>query len=138
MEHESLTIEIDGSEVDDTTYNDLVSLEVELDDELAGMFRMKLALLLQADGTWKYLDDEDLSIWTPVTITAGLDDDTQQLLKGYITHVKPVFGAGLDDNYLEIWGMDASVLMDRADVLKDWPGKKDSDTATEIFASYSL
>jgi hypothetical protein len=69
---------------------------------------------------------------------AGLDDDTQELLKGYITHVKPKFGAGLHDNYLEIWGMDASVLMDRADVLKDWPGKKDSDIATEIFNSYGL
>jgi Phage tail baseplate hub (GPD) len=138
MEHENLTIEIGGSEVDDDTYNDLVSLEVELDEALAGMFRMKLTLLLQPDGLWTYVDDDDLSIWTPVTITAGLEDDAQQLLKGYVTHVKPVFGAGLDDNYLEIWGMDASVLMDRADVLKDWPGKKDSDIANEIFASYGL
>jgi hypothetical protein len=138
MEHESLIIEIDGSEVDDATYGDLVSLEVELDEELAGMLRMKLALMLDADGTWTHLDDNELSIWKPVTITAGLDDDTQELLKGYITHVKPKFGAGLDDNYLEIWGMDASVLMDRADVLKDWPGKKDSDIATEIFNSYGL
>ena len=29
--------------------------------------------------------------------------------------------------------MDASVLMDREDKLKDWPNKKDSDIATEIF-----
>ena len=35
-----------------------VRLEVELDDELAGMFRMTLALMLRADGTWTYLDDD--------------------------------------------------------------------------------
>src|SRR5438105_4336694 len=132
MQHESLKIEIDGSEVDETVYGDLVNLEVELDNELAGMFRMKLALMLQADGTWKHLDDDALTIWKPVVITAGLEEDTQQLLKAYITHVKPVFGAGIDDSFLEVWGMDGSVLMDRVDVLQDWPGKKDSDIADKI------
>ena len=34
--------------------------------------------------------------------------------------------------------MDASVLMDREDKLKDWPNKKDSDIATEIFRRYGL
>src|SRR5258708_21309547 len=96
MQHESLKIEIDGSEVDDTLYGDLVNLEVELDDELAGMFRMKLSLMLQADGTWKHLEDDALAIWKPVVITAGLEDDPQELLKAYITRVRPEFGAGID------------------------------------------
>ena len=34
--------------------------------------------------------------------------------------------------------MDAGVLMDRDDVLKDWPNKKDSDIAEEIFRAYGL
>ncbi len=34
--------------------------------------------------------------------------------------------------------MDASVLMDREEKLKDWPNKKDSDIASEIIASYGL
>jgi phage protein D len=111
---------------------------VELDEELAGMFRLDLALLLQADGTWNYLDDERLTIWKQVVISAGLESDSQQLLKGYVTHVRPVFGAGLDHCHLEVWGMDASVLMDREEKLKDWPSKKDSDIATEIFSAYGL
>ena len=78
------------------------------------------------------------TIWKPLVITAGLESDTQQLLTGYITHVRPVFGAGLDQCRLEIWGMDASVLMDREEKLKDWPNKKDSDIATEIFSAYGL
>lgn len=132
MRHENLKIEIDGSEIDEL-YNDLITLEVELDEELAGMFRLKLGLLLNADGSWNYLDDERLTLWKSVVITAGLEDDTQQLLKGYITHLRPTFGSGLDECHLEIWGMDASVLMDREDKLKDWPNKKDSDIAREIF-----
>ena len=34
--------------------------------------------------------------------------------------------------------MDASVLMDRVEVLKDWPNRKDSDIAQEIFDTYGL
>lgn len=137
MEHENLTIEIEGAEVEEL-YGDLVSLEVELDDELASMFRLSIALLLRPDGTWTYLDDERFSLWKQVTVSAGLGDDSQQLLFGYITHVRPEFGPGLDQCRLEIWGMDASVLMDREDKLKDWPGKKDSDIATEILNTYGL
>lgn len=137
MPHENLRIEIDGSEIEEL-YNDLTSLEVELDEELAGMFRLNVALLLQADGTWTYLDDDRVAIWKEVLITAGLDDNTEPLMSGYITHLKPSFGAGLDDCHLEVWGMDASVLLDREDKLKDWPSRKDSDIATEIFSAYGL
>lgn len=137
MQHENLKIEVEGSEIAEL-YNDLVSLEVELDEDLAGMFRLDIALLLKDDGSWTYLDDDRLAIWKQVVITAGLGDDAQPLMTGYITHLRPTFGAGLDECQLEIWGMDASVLMDREDKLKDWPGKKDSDIAVEIFNAYGL
>ena len=73
MQHENLKIEIEGSEIQEL-YNDLISLEVELDEELAGMFRLKLGAAAAADGTWTYLDDERLTIWKPVVITAGLEE----------------------------------------------------------------
>jgi hypothetical protein len=59
MQSENLKIEFDGSEIDGL-YDDVVSLEVDLDDDLAGMFRLNLSLLLQADGTWTRLDDDTL------------------------------------------------------------------------------
>ena len=34
--------------------------------------------------------------------------------------------------------MDGSVLMDREEILKDWPNKKDSDIAAEIFNNYGF
>ena len=137
MAYDSLTIEIAGTEAADI-YPDLISLEVELDDELAGMFRLTLALQLHADGSWTYLDDDRLVPWQRVVITAGLSSDTEQLLAGYITHLRPAFGDGLDHCQLEIWGMDASVLMDRDDVLLAWPNTKDSAIAETVFQSYHL
>lgn len=137
MANDSLQLEIGGTEAADL-YPDLLSLEVELDDELAGMFRLSLALQLHADGSWSYLDDDRLVLWQTVAISAGLDSGTQQLLSGYLTHLRPYFGDGLDQCRLDIWGMDATVLMDRDDVLKDWPNRKDSDIAEEIFQGHRL
>jgi hypothetical protein len=137
MAYDSLRIEIAGTEAADL-YPDLLSLEVELDEELAGMFRLTVALRLHADGSWSYLDDDRLVPWQRVVITAGLASDTEQLLSGYITHLRPAFGDGLDQCQLEIWGMDASVLMDRDDVLQAWPNKKDSAIAGEVFQRHNL
>lgn len=137
MEHENFSIEIEGEEVDDL-YPNLVSLEVELDDELASMFRMRIAILQQSDGIWTYLDDERYKLWKQVTITAGFESGTEELISGYITHVKPYFDLDPSQCILEIWGMDASVLMDREEKLKDWPNKKDSDIVSEIFNLYGF
>lgn len=137
MKHDNLRIEIDGAEVPEL-YDDLLTLEVELDDELTGMFRLTVALLLRADGSWTYLDDDRFTLWRRVVVTAGLEDDSPRLLSGYITHLRPDFGLGMEQCVLEVWGMDAGVLMDRADKLRDWPGKRDSDIATEVFQAYGL
>ncbi|MFD1213395.1 phage late control D family protein [Arthrobacter sp. GCM10027362] len=137
MEQEKLRLEIGGAELPEL-YEDLINLEVELDDELAGMVRISLAVPQRGDGTWPYLDDERIQLWQPVVITAGLGDEQEKLLSGYITHLRPDFAGDPDQCQLEIWGMDSSVLMDRRTILKDWPNRKDSDIAEEVFGSYGL
>lgn len=137
MEHENFKIEIEGEELNDLCPG-LVSLNVELDDKLASMFRLRLTLLQRTDGTWFYLDDERFMVWKQVVISAGFKSGMDKLISGYITHVKPIFDPDLTQCALEIWGMDGSVLMDRVDKLKDWPNKKDSDIAAEIFNLYGF
>ena len=73
-----------------------------------------------------------------MVITAGLADDSRQLLTGFITHLRPQFADRAGACRLDIWGLDATVLMDRGDKLKDWPNKKDSDIAAENFRAYGL
>lgn len=137
MPYETFIIEIDGEEITDV-YQDLMGFEVEMDDELAGMFRLHIGMTLQPDGVWTHLDDERFRIWKPVVISAGFGEASDELISGYITNVKPLFDPEPSRVMLEIWGMDKSVLLDREEVLKDWPGKKDSDIATEIFNLYGL
>ena len=113
----------------DVPKTDLVSLEVELDTELASMFRLRLAIRQQRDGSWTYLDEEQFRPWMPMRITGGFDTGTEELLSGYITHVKPDFPRNAAQCSLEIWGMDGSVLMDREERLYAWPNETDSAIA---------
>ncbi len=137
MKYESLYIEIDGQEAEDF-YPDLLSLEVELDCCMAAMFRLRLPLNAEPDGSWSFLDDERLVPWKEVTVKAGFEGDMEELIVGYITHINPVFEPDTNGNYIDIWGMDGSVRMDRDEKLKDWPNKKDSDIATEILSGYGF
>jgi phage protein D len=137
MAHETLRIELGGAEIDGL-YEDLLSLEVELDEELAGMVRFTLALVPLPDGSYRYLDDARLVPWQSIVVTGGPAGGEQQLISGFVTHVRPEFGEDLDDCQLHVWGMDASVRMDRTDILKDWPNTKDSDIAKATFAAYGL
>ncbi len=137
MENELCIIKINDEEISDI-YPNILGVEVEDDHKLAAIFKIKLAIQLQADGNWRYLDEEDLNLWNKVEISAGFPDNVIKVMTGYITHLKPYFAQQITDSYLEVSGMDASVLMDREEKLKSWPNRKDSDIASEIFSDYGL
>ncbi len=137
MGNEVCIIKINDEEISDI-YPDILSVEIEDDYKLAATFKIKLAIQLQSDGEWTYLDDDSLSLWNRVEISAGFPDNVIKVINGYITNINPYFAQQITNSYLEVRGMDASVLMDREEKLKDWPNRKDSDIATEIFADYGL
>src|SRR5262249_10111911 len=110
----------------------------ELDTELASMFRLQLVIRQQGDGTWTYLDEERFRLWTPITIKAGFADGMEDLISGYITHVRPDFDPDLSRCTLAIWGLDGSALLDREEKLRAWPSEKDSSIAAQIFNLYGF
>lgn len=138
MAFDSFIVTFDGDEIEDL-YGDLTSLDVELSDEYPASFHMVVGLPKEPDGSWKYLDDEKLRVWKPVTVSAGfVESGREDIFSGYITEVNPVFEADEAACKLEISGVDGTILMDRDEKLKDWPNKKDSDIATEIISSYGF
>jgi hypothetical protein len=137
MANESIMLEIDGDEAEDL-YDDIVALEVELSDELPATFRLCLALAKEpGEGAWSYQDEPQFRIWKPVRVAIGFaDSGPEELIQGFITRVEPHYTADEGESLLEVTGADASILMDRAERLKDWPNKKDSDIAREICGFY--
>ena len=134
---ETIRIEIDGEEIADA-YADLSSVEVELDDELPSMFRLRFPLLQRADGTWTYLDDERLRTWAKV----GIDGGPGRRVRAAHYRLRHARQARVRPDptkcVLDVWGLDRSVLLDREDQLMTWPNKKDSDIATDLFSQYGF
>jgi phage protein D len=142
MAHECFIVETKDDSGKSTTLeiprDEFVGLEVELDTELASMFRLHLAIGQQRDGTWTYVDDERFRLWKPMTIKMGFAEGMEDLISGYITHVRPDFDPDLSRCTLEIWGMDSTVRMDREEKLHAWPNEKDSSIAAQIFDLYGF
>src|SRR5262249_11810129 len=118
--------------------DEVVCVEVELDTEMAGMFKLHLAIRQLSDGTWTYLDDERLRAWKHITVRAGFADGMEDLISGYITHVRAEFDQDPSQGTLEIWGMDETVRMDREEKVHAWPNEKDSSIAEQIFKQYGF
>ena len=104
------------------------------------MCRMTLALLLRADGSWPYLDDDRFTALAAESASRpALDDDDGTA--AHRLHHPPAARVRRrpDHAVLEVWGMDA----ERADgpcrpAAKTGRTSKDSDIATEVFQSYGL
>lgn len=138
MIQEITTISINGDTQDDLVA-DVSEVEVEEHVDSADVFRVRISLAVQDDGTWNYVDDDRFTVWNRLSIVGGYPDDNTTLVDGYITHVKlSLSGPGDKDSFLELTGMDASAPMDLEEQQLAWPNKKDSDIAQAIFDSYGL
>lgn len=137
MKNEILILKINDEEYQDL-YADIVSVEAEEDEQLAAVCNIRLAIRLPKDGTWTWIDDERLTPWNQISISAGFMDNVIEVFAGYITQVKPYFDAELSQCYLDIKAMDGTVLMSTEEKIKDWINKKDSDIATQIFTDYGF
>ena len=139
MANESVVLKINDEEASDL-YHDIVAIEVELSDSLPSTFRLSIALAKDpSTGSWRYQDEERFRLWKTVSIAVGfVDSGTEDLISGYVTRVEPRYAADEGQSTLEVSGVDASILLDREEKLKDWPDKADSDIAREILGTYPL
>lgn len=133
---EQVTVKIDGEELSELYGR--MTLDIDLDDDSASMCHLVLPLSQSSDGTWDLLDDERFQVWKQIAIQIGFDGELSDVFTGYITHLQPQLPSDPGACRLELWALDGSVLLDREDKRKDWPDKKDSDIARDIFGTYGL
>jgi phage protein D len=157
MANKAYQIEFLGTAVDEDFYGDVVSLIVEESTNTASTFHLQMALRLQDDGSWTYLDDDRLAVFNSTTIKVGFTDgggfaaamgsllgggDSNDGLKvvfdGFITKVDVELGSEPDNAFLHIRGMDTSVMMSLEEKITPWPNMADSDIVQQIVSSYGI
>lgn len=157
MANKAYQIEFSGTAVDEDFYGDVVLLTVEESTATASTFHLQIALRLQDDGTWTYLDDDRLALFNTVTVKTGFTDggglaaavgsllsggDSNDGLKtvfdGFITNVDVELGSEPDKAFINVSGMDTSVLMSLEEKIATWPNMADSDIVQQIVAGYGV
>jgi len=159
MAQKAFQIAFDGTPVDQDFYGDIVTLQVEENTSIANTFRLQLATKLADDGSWNYLDDERLALFTKASIKVGFtggaglagalgalsgalglggNDGLVPVFDGYVTSVNLDIGSEPGNSRIEVAGMDTSVLMSLEEKIATWKDMSDSDIVQQIVSGYGV
>jgi phage protein D len=155
MADKAYQIAFDGKSVENDFYTNVVSLTVEENPAAPSIFRLQIATILKDDGSWSYLDDERFALFTTVSIKIGFvsggglaaalgsllggsdsNDGMESVFDGYITNVDLSLGTAPASTFINLSGMDTSVLMSLEEKIATWPDMADSDIAQQIVSQY--
>jgi phage protein D len=157
MADKAYQIAFNGEAVDEDFYGNVVSLTVEENTATASTFRLQLATSLQDDGSWAYLEDDLFALFTKVSIRIGFtggggladalggalgslggggSDGLEPVFDGYITGVNVSLSSEPDSAYIEVSGMDTSVLLSLEEKIATWPNLSDGDIIQQIVGDY--
>lgn len=130
---------IEGHEVDNSIYKDIVSIVVEDNDRFADTFSIRLSTSKLPNGDWQYLGDNKFQLFNNIIVKVGFSNGVSEyLINGYITNVMLRFGAGGQQSYLELRGMDPTCIMNLEEKVVSWANVSDSEIARRIFDSYDF
>lgn len=82
------------------------------------------------DGTFMVADSELFARWQPIRLTVDFTSHQQEILRGYITAIKPNFPASGGEITLELSVLDESAILDREHMRTVWGAESEmSDLA---------
>lgn len=133
----SCTVRVNGS-VDTSMLQCIQSVTVEEDLDVGSSCAIELQACRNDDGSWPYLEDENLQVWNRVTVYAAFPKQTEVVFDGYISHVDCQTNESQSNMTVSIRGVDASYHMNQEDKARIWRGKTYEDIAKEIIAEYEF
>ncbi len=114
-------------------------IEVSDDAGLASAFRLRLPVGLTDSGEWTWVADDMFKPLTPVAISVQLGTTAnEQLIRGYITSHRIRYDKDPGASYIEVLGVDESLLMNIEEKIVAWKNLADSDIVTRILNNYGF
>ncbi len=128
-----------GTPVDASLYSALNSLEVEENADLPGAIQLNLAVTADGDGDLTQVNQTTFSPYANLAVVVTADGQSPEcVFDGYVLSHKLHLDRGVVSSSLEVWGQDASWLMNLTENTKEWADVTDVSVAANIFADYSI
>src|SRR5215470_8782627 len=130
---------LNGTPVDDGFYTAMGALEVEENVDLPGAVLIKLPVSSDDSGDLTYVSDDRFQPFATVAVVAQQEDAPDQcIFDGFVLSSKLHVTTGAVGCTLEVWGQDASWLMNLEDKVKEWVDVTDASVANAIFGDYGI
>jgi phage protein D len=130
---------LNGTAVDDGFYTAMGTLEVEENVDLPAAILIKLPVSTDDHGDLTYVSDDRFQPFATMAVVAQQEDAPDQcIFDGFVLSSKLHLTTGVVGCALEIWGQDASWLMNLEDKVKEWVDVTDASVANAIFGDYGI
>lgn len=130
---------IDGNPADDDLVNAIASLEVEENAELPGAIALKLPVSTTDSGDLTYVADNRFRPFANLAVVATPEGGSPQcIFDGYVLSHKIHLETGITASSVEVWGQDASWLMNLEEKTREWIDVTDASVAGTVFGDYSI
>lgn len=135
---QSYKLLLDGAEVDDAIYGAIPSLEVEENAELPGAIQFSLPVDSVEDDLTR-VGDAAVQPYANLAVVVSVDDKPDEcIFDGYVLSHKLHLEKGTTDSTLQIWGQDASWLMNLEEKAHEWADMTDATVANAVFGQYGI
>lgn len=135
----SFQIILNGAPADDDFYVRLAMLEVEESMDLPGAVLIKLPVSATEDKDLSFTGDDRLAPFSTVAVVVSQEDQEDAcIFDGFVLSHKLHATTGMTAGELQVWGQDASWLMNLEEKVKEWVDVTDSAVAASIFGDYGI
>jgi phage protein D len=165
MAQKSFNLSFDGDDPDTEFYGNVLGLEIREDLAASTTCRITLATALQDDGTWAYLTNDSLALFTNLTVRLGFtdseglagalgaaasaivsalgggasgDDGLVPLFDGYITCVELELSSEPSGSTIVITATDPGVLLSLEEKAAAFTNMADSDIVQQLVGGYGI
>jgi phage protein D len=130
---------IDGTPVDDRLHTEMTSLEVEENADLPGAIQVSLPVNRSKDGDLSYVSDDRFKPFVNLAVVATPEGKSAEcIFDGYVLSHKLHLETGTTASTLQVWGQDATWLMNLEEKVKEWVDVTDGSVANAIFDDYGI
>jgi phage protein D len=130
---------INGTSADDELLNVMGPLDVEEHADLPGAIQLTLPVDSDGNGDLTFVNDSRFQPFANLAVVGTPDGGTDQcVFDGYVLSSKLHLQKGTTGSTLQVWGQDASWLMNLQEKAQEWVDVTDADVASSIFNNYSI
>jgi phage protein D len=130
---------LNGDNADDQLLAVMGPLEVEENADMAGAIQLTVPVDSDGTGDLTFVNDSRFQPFSNLAVVATPTGGSDEcIFDGYVLSNKLHVQKGTTGSSLQIWGQDASWLMNLEEKVKEWVDVTDSAVASSIFGDYGI